>query len=172
MVKDLTEKVQASRSKFEDLVAKVPGYAGYKQKEERREADKLLRMHVARQYRGQLSRLDALQYSLTSKGNLTGMSALEPARTGLQLFIDRLETASYGYAGLFDAVKVDQAALDRLYDFDMALLDGVAKLDATLSNLNEAAASDSFTSSHAEGLVSQVDELNAAFGRRQDVLLA
>ncbi|MHB0859264.1 MAG: hypothetical protein ACYC5M_17070 [Anaerolineae bacterium] len=172
MVKDLTEKVQASRNKFEQLVAKVPGYAGYKQKEERREADKLLRMHVARQYREQLSRLDALQYDLTTKGELSSMAAMEPARTGLQLFIDRLETASYGYAGLFDAVKVDEAALDRLYEFDMALLEGITQLGARLSNLNEAVASDSFTSADAQSLIGLVDSLNATFGRRQDVLLA
>ena len=47
---DLTEKTQSSRTKLEELEARIPGYAGYKAKEQRREAYKLLRLHVARKY--------------------------------------------------------------------------------------------------------------------------
>ena len=56
---DLTEKVQSSQTKFEEVVGRIPGYAGYKQKERRREADKILRLHVARKYEEQLKALDS-----------------------------------------------------------------------------------------------------------------
>ena len=32
---------------------------------------------------------------------------------------DRIRYADYGYAGLFDADKVDEAVLDQLYQFDV-----------------------------------------------------
>ena len=51
---DLTELVKASQNKFEKLVSGIPGYKGYKQKEQRREADKLLRLQIARQFEQQL----------------------------------------------------------------------------------------------------------------------
>ena len=44
---DLRETVGANLSGFESLVHKIPGYKGYKDKELRREADKLLRNEVA-----------------------------------------------------------------------------------------------------------------------------
>lgn len=171
MVDDLTEKVQGSRNKLEELAAQIPGYKGYKQREERREADKLLRLHIARQYEKQLARLNDLQYTLTSQKRLDLVMVLERAAMKLQLLIDRLKTASYGYTGLFDAVKVDEQVLDRLYDFDEGMLSGVDQVAALLSGLSEAAGSESLTVADANKLVSQLETLNDTFSQRQDVIL-
>lgn len=89
----------------------------------------------------------------------------------LQLLIDRLKTASYGYSGLFDAVKVDEAVLDRLYDFDEGMLEGVDQLAVLLDNLSEAIGSETLTVMDANKLVSELEALNDTFSRRQDVIL-
>ena len=172
MLDDLTEKIQASQSKFEELVGKVPGYAGYKQKEQRREADKLLRLHVARQYEELLRRLSEVQYALTARGRLASIVTLERAAMKLQLLIDRIKTASYGYAGLFDAIKVDEAALDRLYSFDLAMLEGVKELSAVLDKLSEAAEAEATTAAEANDLVAVLERLNTTFSQRHDVILS
>ncbi len=172
MLDDLTEKVQASQHKFENLVGKVPGYAGYKQKEQRREADKLLRLHVARQYEEQLRRLNEVQYALTGRGRLASIITLERAVMKLQLLIDRIKTASYGYAGLFDAIKVDEEVLDRLYDFDLAMPEGVGELSALLVKLSEAAEAEATTAAEANDLVAALERLNTTFSERHDVILS
>lgn len=171
MVDDLTEKIQSAQNKFENLVSRVPGYAGYKQKEQRREADKLLRLQVARQYEEQLKRLGEVQYALSSKGRLASIVTLERAATKLQLLIDRLKNASYGYSGLFDALKVTEATLDKLYEFDRAMLDGVGRVSALLDKLNEAAQAEAPTAAEANDLINELEALNTAFGRRQDVFI-
>lgn len=171
MLGDLTEKVQGSQSKFEKLVSRVPGYSGYKQKEQRREADKLLRLHVARQYEEQLSRLNTIAYDLTSKGRIAAIMPVERATTKLQTLIDRIKTASYGYSGLFDAVKVDEAALDKLYDFDSAMLDGVGQVKTLLDTLADAVASGAAGTAEAQALVMALETLNSTFSHRQDVIL-
>ncbi len=171
MLGNLTERIQASQNKFEKLVARLPGYAGYKKKEERREADKLLRLHVARQYEEQLARLNGLQAQFTDRGDLRMVLALEQAVIKLQLLIDRLKTASYGYAGLFDAVKVDEAALDRLYAFDEAMLTGEERLTAALDALAGAAGLQQVPTPEARALVALLEELNATYSQRQDALL-
>ena len=171
MLGDLTEKIQASQSKLEEFAAKIPGYDGYKRKEQRREADKLLRMHVARQYEEQLKRLNGVQYTMTSQGKLKAIMTLERAVMKLQLLIDRLKTASYGYAGLFAAVKVDEDVLDRLYDFDEQMMSGVDELSGILDQLEEAANSDQDTAPLANDLVRTLEAFNDTFSRRQDVIL-
>ena len=171
MVDDLTEKIQASQNKFEELVSKIPGYKGYKQREQRREADKLLRTHVASKYQEQLDRLNEIQYTLTSQGRLKVMVILERAVMKLQLLIDRIKTASYGYAGLFDAVKVDEELLDRLYDFDQDMLSGAEELSAKLDRLGEAANDESLGVEDANELVKDLESLNGRFSQRQDVFL-
>jgi len=171
MLDDLTEKIRASQGKLEDLASIIPGYKGYKQKEQRREADKLLREHVARKYGEQLERLNRLQYDLTAHGRLASILTLERAVMKLQLLIDRLKTASYGYAGLFDAIKVDEAALDKLYEFDQSMLEGVGQVAALLDKLAEAAQAEASTSAEANDLVTTLEMLNSTFGQRQDVLV-
>ena len=171
MLDDLTEKIQSSQNKLEELISRVPGFAGYKQKEQRREADKLLRLYVARQYEEQLTRLSNVQYAMASQGRLKAMSTLERGVTKLQLLIDRIKTASYGYAGLFDAIKVDEGALDRLYDFDQAMLEGVDKIAADLDRLDEAAQAEAATLTEAGQLIADLEALNNTFSRRQDVTL-
>jgi len=171
MLDDLTEKIRASQGKLEDLASIIPGYKGYKQKEQRREADKLLREHVARKYGEQLERLNRLQYDLTAHGRLASILTLERAVMKLQLLIDRLKTASYGYAGLFDAIKVDEAALDKLYEFDQSMLEGVGQVAALLDKLAEAAPAEASTSAEANDLVTTLERLNSTFGQRQDVLV-
>jgi len=172
MLDDLTERVQSSQNKLDSLVSRIPGYAGYKAKEQRREADKLLRLHVAAQYQEQMNRLNEMQYALTSGGQLRLILVLERAVMKLQLLIDRIKTASYGYAGLFDAVKVDEEVLDRLYDFDESMLDGADELATLLSNLQDAAASDALSLADGNQLVGLLEELNNTFSHRQDVVLA
>lgn len=171
MVKDLTEKVQSSMSKFEELTSRIPGYAGYKRKEQRREADKLLRLYVARQYEGQLSRLNEVEEMLASQGDLKAILPLERAVMKLQLLIDRIKTASYGYAGLLDAIKVDEEVLDKLYAFDQAMLDGVEQVSGLLDQLTEASQGKEGTSVAAGELVVALSGLNSTFSRRQDVIL-
>lgn len=172
MLGDLTEKIQSSQNKFEKLVARIPGYAGYKQKEQRREADKLLRLHVAQAYQEQLARLNELQYTLTTRGQLSAVSALDRAASKLQRLIDRIKTASYGYAGLFDAVKVDEAALDKLYDFDQAMLDGVAAIAALLGQLAEGVAGEADTAAITNQLSTDLENLNQTFSQRREVILS
>ncbi len=168
---DFREKVQASASGFERLVLQIPGFGGYKAKEQRREADKLLRLHVARQYEAQLTRLNSLQTDLAAQGDLKTVLALERAAMKLQLLIDRIKTASYGYAGLFDAVKVDDAALDRLYAFDESLLEGANRLGALLDRVAGALAIEQVPTAEVKELVALLEELHTTFSRRQDVIV-
>ena len=172
MVGDLTEKVQASRNKFEELTSKIPGYAGYKQKEQRREADKLLRLHVARQYEEQLKHLGDVQLDLTSQGDLKTVLVLDRAAMKLQLLIDRIKTASYGYAGLFDAIKVDEDALDKLYEFDESMLEGADRVATLIDKVAEAVEAEEDASADTKALVTAVGGLNRTFSQRQDVIIS
>lgn len=171
MEADLRQRVAEARGGLENLMAQIPGFKGYKEKETRREADKLLRMHLARQFEEQRRRLNDVQVQLTDKGELSLVVTLERAMMKLQLLIDRLKIANYGYAGWFDAVKVRGPELDALYDFDNALADGLAKVSGIINELATAASDEEKRASIANELVAAVEEINNTFSRRQDVII-
>jgi len=168
---DLREKVTEAMGGLEQLVAKVPGYKGYKEKEMRREADKLLREQLARQFEEQRRRIPELQKQLISSGQIGFLDDLESGVMKLQFLIDRLKTASYGYAGLFDAIKVKDPQLDALYEFDNALMDEVPRVAAGIYNVSEAIAAKEGVAEAIANLVSTIQGINDTFSRRQDVIL-
>lgn len=168
---DLREKVTEALGGLEQLVAKIPGYKGYKAKEMRREADKLLREHLARQFEEQRRRIPDLQKQLISSGQIGFLDDLEEGVMKLQILIDRLKTASYGYAGFFDAVKVKEKQLDALYEFDNALVDEVPKVADAINKASEAIVAKEGAAEAIADLVSTIQGVNDTFNKRQDVIL-
>jgi len=168
---DLRDKARSALRKIEELSLQIPGFAGYKEREIRREADKLLRMKLARDYEKQLRRLSGLQLELTNRGRLAPLITLERAVMKLQLLIDRIKTASYGYSGFFDAVKIKEEQLDALYDFDNELAEGVTRISTLLDQLASTIEAEESTAQQAGNLVALLDELNNTWSRRQDVVL-
>jgi hypothetical protein len=168
---DTYGKVQDSRTGLEKMLDIIPGWGGYQERQNRRKADQLLRQTLADQLAGQRRNLDATQKDLISHGKIDLVDDVGSAVTQLQTFIDRVRTASYGYSGMFDAVRINQDELEQMYNFDAALFEYVGRLDAATSRLREAI-------SIGEGLVETVRiiqdicrEANSTFDQREHVIL-
>lgn len=166
----MKSRIEGGYNKLEVMVKNLPGYKGYKEKEVRREADKLLRVKVARAWEEQRQRLNSIQVALTNAGRLDVLVPLDRALMRLQLLIDRVKTASYGYAGLFDAVKVRDAELEALYNFDAALLESVDKVKAQIDAIAATKRDDDVVKA-ANALLAVLEEINMTFSKRQDVIL-
>lgn len=168
---DIYEKVKESRTALEKLLDFIPGWSGYQERQTRRKADQLLRQTLAEKLADQRRRLDTVQKELINHGRVDLVDDVGSAVTQLQTFIDRIRFASYGYAGLFDAAKINEAELGRMYDFDAALLEYVERLDAANDRLREAIPS-------GQGLIETVRivqdicrEANSTFDQREHVIL-
>ena len=151
----------------------VPGFNGYMDRERRRDADKLLRTYLAHQYSGQRDRLTRVQQSILRSGQLSGISEVDRLVGVLQRFIDRLNTATYGYSGLFDPVKVEAQDLDQLYAFDMALTSGVDEVSSAIGAIETALTSESAKTdgpAAVSHLASVLDDLNLRLNQRGDLL--
>src|SRR5215212_4414081 len=102
------------------LLQSVPGYRGYKSKEERRDSDRRVRERVATAFAGQAERVAS---DLANQRRLRDIGPVDEFAQTVRHLIDRISTASYGYGGLFSDRNVDEHALDQLRLFDEALLD-------------------------------------------------
>ena len=168
---DLYERVSDSRGWLEKLVGKIPGYKGYKEKEMRRDSDKLLRDALAAQMAVLRQRMDDLQKQMISAGRFEYLDEMGNATTKLQTFIDRVQKASYGYAGLFGAVRVKEDELDRLYDFDNQLMGYSERLTTSLSSLETAIPSGEGLADAVRQILSICAEANQTFDMREQVIL-
>jgi len=169
---DIKGTIEAGKGGLERLISSIPGYKGYKDKDVRRDADKVLRVYVADRLDEQKRRLSDLQLQLISTGQLDLLDDVESAVKKVQLLADRVRTATYGYAGFFDVVKVKEAQLDALYNFDNALLDEVAKIAAAIEQVKTALATNENAAGSIASCVVVAQDANYTFDHREEVILS
>jgi hypothetical protein len=158
-----------------DLVGKIRNFLadfiGYFDRENRREADKLLRETITLRYEEQWGRISELQRQFISEGQLDLVDDLEAAAIKLRAFIDRVKGAAYGYAGFFDAVRVNSDELERIYEYDIALLEGVQNLANAIDNVSASIETDGLPAA-IRHLVTLSQDAVDTYNRRDEVILA
>ncbi len=154
------------RNWLERLGDKIPGYAGYVAKERRRDIDKLHREHLADRLRAAKQPVNEAVRELSSSGRLFEVGPLDRVLKKIDQVENRVRFASYGYAGFFDAVKVEEPQLDRLYSFDLALVQRVEELEHHARGLKAKMVTGPELKASAARLESALDEFNRTFDER------
>jgi hypothetical protein len=166
---DLFEKVTGDQDIFKKIASKIPGFNGYIERSNRRAADKLLRETVAERFEELWQRISSLQTDFISQGEILYLDDLEKAAIKLRTFIDKIRRASYGYSGFFDAAKVNEDELARVYDYDGAMLDLVDEVGRAIDNVEASLGTDGFPAS-IRNLVAKAQDCITVFNRRDEVM--
>ncbi len=158
-----------------DLLGKIrgflSGFVGYVERDQRREADKLLREAVAERFEKEWGRVSAVQRQLVAEKQLEYIDDLEAAAIKLRAFIDRVKGAAYGYAGFFDHVRIGDEELAKLYEHDLGLLQGADRIEHAVDLVQEAIGSDGLAAS-IRNLTDLSQELVDIFDQRDQLMLS
>jgi len=122
------EKAKKQMRLSERILAAIPGFRGYKEKELRRESDRLVRNHLYRKLSTAKSDLRDVFQKLSDRRLFEALTDLDRLVAKFDRVAAKIDHASYGYAGFFDVVKVTEENLDRMIDFDNQLTDDVEKI--------------------------------------------
>jgi hypothetical protein len=160
------DKARAGQNILERIANAIPGFKGYREKELRRDADKLQREHLANQLEECKRALNSVADAATRSGGLDVINDVETARKRLDKVIARIRFADRGYAGFFDAIKVDEAMLERVYQFDLGLLASVTEIKAAA----EAAGTAGDVKAGLTGLTAVIDATDARLADREQIL--
>ncbi|MBX7236613.1 MAG: hypothetical protein K1X65_19685 [Caldilineales bacterium] len=153
------------------LLDKLPVIGAYRAKEMRREADKRLRETVARRLESYRRKLTGMERDLVSAGRLRSLPDLERAVGRLQLLIDRIRTAAYGYAPFFDLNKVREPELERLIGFDQAIGEKVDEINTRIEALNAAMQTGEGHQKALDELMDALNALHADFDQRSQAMI-
>ncbi len=154
------------RNWLERLGDKIPGYSGYVARERRRDADKLHREHLAERLRAAKQPVSDAMRELSSAGRLFEVGPVDRVLKKLDHVENRVRFASYGYAGFFDAVKIEEPQLDHIYRFDLALAEKVEALERLARELPPKSATAEGLKSAAAEMEGAADDLNRTFDER------
>ena len=163
----IEERIQEDKNWLERLLEKVPGARAYKQKEIRREANKIQRLYVGERLDSCLGKLDALKLDLIKLSGMDALGEVDVSMRKLRTVRDRIQFADYGYSGMMDPVKVGVAKLDELMAFDKSL-----EADATaIAELVDALSAASPSLRADIGLLNgKIEALDARFSERERLI--
>ena len=162
----ILDKARAGHNALERLMNAVPGFKGYREKELRRDADRLQREYLAARLDDNKKVLNQLAADATRSGSLDVINDIETARKRLDKLVNRVRYADRGYSGFFDPVKVDEGQLDRVYLFDLGLIDGVEAIQVAA----KAALSAPDVVTATREITAQVDALDTRLVDREAIL--
>ena len=167
---DILNKVAGESDFIKKILSKLPGFRGYIKREDRRNADKLLRENVAIRYEEIWQRISTLQKSAISNGEIDKIDDLESSALKIRQFIDRVKTATYGYAGFFDVIKVETEELTAVYQYDLQLLDLGEELMRAVDNIESSFGTDGLPAAirHLETLSQNSVDV---FNHRKEVIV-
>ncbi|MFC2173645.1 hypothetical protein ACFLU6_13610 [Acidobacteriota bacterium] len=161
----MTTMYESEKNWLEKIADNLPGIKGYRDKEQRRDTDKRLREYIADQIDGVRKDLSDIQSILAGEGKLPLLDDVDKLDRRLQQAADEIRFASYGYAGLFDAVKIREQELDEIYQYDAALLDVVDHLKLSLTKLDPS----TVTMDDIKGFGGELKELEQKIAGRKQI---
>ena len=170
-MEEFFQKVTSQMDPFKSLASHIPGFKGYVERQNRRDADKLLRDTVARRFDEQWKRASQLQVDMVSQGMIAYVDDMERAALQLRTFIDKMSTAPRGYSGLFDAVKINEKELEAIYQYDAAFFDLAEQVGRALDNVEASLADEASLPAAIRNLTSIARLAVETYNRRSEVVI-
>ncbi len=155
------------RNWIETIGRMLPGFRGYLEKEYRRESDRLQRKWLVDRVKRGRRGLDELARRLVDASQIDTLPLVERVRTRLDHLQTRIEGAAQGYSGFYDLVRIDNRVLDRVYAFDVGLMEQISILADMLDALP---ARDASPKSELEDSLRYIATIEAAWDRREDLI--
>jgi hypothetical protein len=165
------EKVKSQQDPFKRLAAIIPGFGGYIERQNRRDADKLLRETAARRFDEQWQRASQIQVDMVSQGMIQYVDDMEKAALKLRTFIDKLTNAPRGYSGMFDAVKINEKELEAIYQYDAAFFDLAEQVGRALDNVEASLGDEAALPAAIRHVTSLARTAVETYNRRMEVVV-
>lgn len=166
----LTADEHDLRATATGLLDRIPGYRGYRDKEGRRDADRLIREETASNLERAAGRVQGVARGLANQRRITDVGPVSSLADAVSHLADRVRTASYGYAPLFSDRSIDEQALDQLRRFDEGLLGGIDELTVPIAGLESALADGGDLAVHVRGGQAVVATLGGRLDLRGQVM--
>src|SRR4030066_1753586 len=106
--KDVYTKAKGEMRLSERILAALPGFRGYKEKELRRESDKLIRNHLTLKLSKGKDNVRSISQKITDRRYLDLLEDVDRLVAKVDRITEKINNASYGYSGFFDIAKTKE----------------------------------------------------------------
>src|SRR5438128_7862881 len=134
---DIRDRVEQDRGLLKKIQLVIPGYAGYRRREDIRAADNLLRIQLANQLKGVRGDLETIRDQMAMDGKIQGLQGIGNIIFTVEGLEAKVRHAEGGYSGISATIQIKETELDKLYEYDYAMLDSLDKAAAVVPMIQE-----------------------------------
>ncbi|MCL4350231.1 MAG: hypothetical protein M1414_04210 [Candidatus Thermoplasmatota archaeon] len=135
---DIRGTVEDNRGLLKKIQIIVPGFSGYREKEDLRAADELLRSQVSGIFSEVLSSLDSMRQQLSICFKTANLMALASTISTLQTIQGDILHAQQGYSGISPSIRINDHSLDKIYEFDYGFVKSGKEMKDSISSAGDA----------------------------------
>jgi hypothetical protein len=132
---DLRDKVKDDRGLLKKIELAIPGFRGYRKREDLRIADRLLREELANSLGQAASSIEEARNSLAKRKELDVLEDMTKLVNRMNTSVQRIRHAEQGYTGISPDYRIQENELNRMYEWDLGLLGDITVLKGVASKL-------------------------------------
>lgn len=167
---DLRDRVEEDRGLIKKIELAIPGFRGYRKREDLRIADSLLRTHLANRIKTVGTTVEYCRDAIAKKLDLMLLEDMGKLVNKVNTIENRVRHAEQGYTGISADFRIDISELNDLYEWDLTLLNDIGELDYIARSLRNAIETDKNFKDIIRALESKLTDFNQIFDKRIQVI--
>jgi hypothetical protein len=136
---DMREKVKEDRGLIKKIELAIPGFRGYRKREDLRIADRLLREELVNRLSLAVRSAGGVREAVTKRKPLDLLEDAGRLVSRMNAIVERVRHAEQGYTGISPDYRILESELNKMYEWDLGLLDDVQYLIDLTDRLSRAA---------------------------------
>jgi hypothetical protein len=165
---DLRKAVEDNRGTLKKLQLKIPGLKEYRQLEDIRAADQLLRKQISDKLNNAKAKLEDLRKALTVKNDFSNLTIVGNTISQIQQVSGVMQHAQQGSAGISPNIRIDMEVLNKLYEYDFNSVTASEQIFISCSNSVSDYNSGKSPQEISTNIASMLDDLGRTWKQRLD----
>jgi hypothetical protein len=168
---DLRSKVEDDRGLLKKIELLIPGFRGYRKREDLRAADSLLRQQLAGKMKEVNKKFENSREELTKALELSLIQDMGDLLKLSRQFENKIRHAEQGYTGISADYRIEENELNKLYEWDLSMLQTIVSLEKMAQDLNSSIISqDGTTGRKMKDIKNALNEFNSIFDKRISII--
>lgn len=132
---DIREQVEEDRGLLKKIQLVIPGFAGYRRREDVRAADSILRLQMADGLVRVREGLEEARSAMVEEYRTGNVDKIGSVINKVRTLEGKVRHAEQGYTGFSPAVRIEMRELNRLYEYDASMIGAIQSMDTARSRL-------------------------------------
>jgi hypothetical protein len=165
---DLRERVKEDRGLLKKLELAIPGFRGYRKREDLRIADSLLRKQLANNLGDFREKIELCRQDLAKKMEMELLNEIGELMNHITSTENRVRHAEQGYTGISMDYNIREDELNRMYEWDLNLISDIEKLSNSVNSLETTIGTGNTTEINQKinDVESDIRDFNSLFDKR------